>query len=281
MSILSNIHSVGGLFMLIGNIEQFKHLSQFTTLKDFNNHIEMWLAEYKSHFTKSELIALKRLIRFSAKVYGVSTASINTILKATEKDGVGISESTFHRMKRKAIKIGILTVHYTTRKNGSQSSNVWVFNRFTNDTPIDSVQEQKSQSNQAKNDDVNEIANDTPNKTGNHIKTINLNNKRYDGSEAEFTSSRVPKQFVNLVKCFYNKADTIEELWKVVKCATSKLNYTVAEVTSIATDCFRRLIRLVKKGRIKKSIYACFWGIVNNKLDEMYFEELYELNFAM
>jgi|GEM_PF-3460684 len=270
--------------MIIGNIEQFKHLSQFTSLKEFNNHIEMWMAEYKSHFTKSELIALKRLIRFSAKVYGVSTASINTILKATEKDaGISISEATFHRMKRKAIKIGMLSIYYTVRKNGSQSSNIWVFNRFvnTNDTPNNSIQEQKSQSNQAKNDNVNEITNGTPNKTSNHIKTNILYIKRYDGTEAEFVSSRVPKQFVKLVSCFYNKADVIEELWKVVKCATSKLNYTVAEVTSIAMDCFRQLIRLVRKGRIRKSIYACFWGIVNKKLDELYFEELYEMGFAL
>lgn len=265
----------------MGNIEQFKHLSQFTTLKDFNNHIEMWLAEYKNQFTKSELIALKRLIRFSAKVYGLSTASINTILKATEKNGIGVSESTFHRMKRKAVKIGLLSIHYTTRKNGSQSSNVWVFNRFTNDTPINDVKESETQANQGIDDNANEMAIDSPNKTNNLYKTINLNNKRYDGTEAEFTSNRVPKEFRNLVSCFYNSADTIEELWKVVKCATHTLNYTVAEVTSIAADCFRQLIRLVKKGRIKKSIYACFWGIVNNKLDELYFEELYELGFAM
>ena len=269
--------------IVMTNIENFKEYSQFTSLKDFNNNIEMWLAEHKSQFTKSELIALKRLIRFSAKVYGVSTASINTILKATQKDGIGISESTFHRMKRKAVKIGILSIHYTTRKNGSQSSNVWVFNRFcqTNDTPINDVKESETQVNQGIDANANEMAIDTPNKTNNHIKTINLNNKRYNGDEAEFTSNRVPKEFRNLVACFYNKADVIEELWKVVKCATHTLNYTVAEVTDIATDCFRQLIRLVKKGRIKKSIYACFWGIVNNKLDEMYFEELYELGFAM
>ncbi|MGG4040651.1 hypothetical protein [Bacillus smithii] len=269
--------------MLIGNIEQFKHLSQFTTLKDFNNHIEMWLAEYKSHFTKSELIALKRLIRFSAKVYGVSTASINTILKATEKDGVGISESTFHRMKRKAVKIGILSIYYTTRKNGSQSSNVWVFNRFvnTNDTPNDDVKEPEIQTNQGVDDNVNEMTIDSPNKTSNQYKTINLNNKRYTGNEAEFTSNRVPKEFVKLVSCFYDKADVIEELWKVVKCATHTLNYTLAEVTEMACDCFRQLIRQVKNGKIKKSIYACFWGIVNKKLDELYFEELYELGFAI
>jgi len=266
--------------MLIGNVEQFKHLSQFTSLKDFNNHIEMWLAEYKSQFTKSELIALKRLIRFSAKVYGVSTASINTILKATEKDGVGVSESTFHRMKRKAVKIGILSIHSTTRKNGSQSSNVWVFNRFTNDTPCTEQKDQETQVNQGTDANVSEAQMTAP-KTSILSKTNIHNNKRYTGDEAEFTSNRVPKQFRNLVACFYDKADTIEELWKVVKCATHTLDYTLAELTEMACECFRQLIRQVKKNRVRKSIYACFWGIIQNKLDELYFEELYELGFAM
>lgn len=267
--------------MLIGNIEQFKHLSQFRDIRDFNNNIEQWLAEYKSQFTKSELIALKRLIRFSAKVYGVSTASINTILNTTKKDGVGVSESTFHRMKRKAVKIGILSIHSTTRKNGSQSSNVWVFNRFTNDTPINDVKESETQENQGIDDNVNEMEIDSPNKTSNLSKTSIHNNKRYDGSEAEFTSNSVPKEFRNLVACFYDKADVIEELWRVIQCSTHTLNYTIAEVTEMACDCFRQLIRLVRKGKVMKSIYACFWGIVQKKLDQMYFEELYELGFAI
>ncbi|MBA2876883.1 hypothetical protein [Thermaerobacillus caldiproteolyticus] len=38
--------------MRSGNIEQFKHLSQFRDLKDFNNNIEQWMIDLKSKFTK-------------------------------------------------------------------------------------------------------------------------------------------------------------------------------------------------------------------------------------
>ena len=75
------------LFMT--NIKNFKEYSQFESLKDFNNNIEQWMFEYKKHFTESELIALKRLIRYSAKIPGVCTARINTIIEATNKKANG------------------------------------------------------------------------------------------------------------------------------------------------------------------------------------------------
>ena len=63
-----------------GRIEGFEQYSQFTSLKEFNTHVEMWLAVKKGDFPKGELVALKRLVRFSAKIPGVSNAKIGTIL---------------------------------------------------------------------------------------------------------------------------------------------------------------------------------------------------------
>ncbi|MGE8081199.1 hypothetical protein [Peribacillus loiseleuriae] len=54
-------------FLVIDNIETFKKYCQFKSVKDFNNNIEQWMIEYKQHFTTSERIALKRLIRYAAK----------------------------------------------------------------------------------------------------------------------------------------------------------------------------------------------------------------------
>jgi N-acetylglutamate synthase-like GNAT family acetyltransferase len=80
---------------------------------------------------------LKRLVRFSAKVPGVCNAKIGTLLKAINEDyqGNGISRSTFKRMTIKAKELGILTIHETERKNGSQSSNLYSFNRFPQSEP--------------------------------------------------------------------------------------------------------------------------------------------------
>ncbi|MGZ4160544.1 MAG: hypothetical protein ACXVNF_07085, partial [Neobacillus sp.] len=65
-----------------GKIEGFEQYSQFNNLKDFNNHFELWLVELKHEFSKGELVGLKRLARFAAKVPGVCNAKIGTVLKA-------------------------------------------------------------------------------------------------------------------------------------------------------------------------------------------------------
>ncbi|SFD03496.1 hypothetical protein SAMN05443252_1179 [Bacillus sp. OV322] len=116
--------------MLSGRIENFKDYSKFSSIKKFNNTIEMFLADHKKDFTKGELIAFKRLVRFSAKYYGVANAKIGTILKAINEkmNDFGISRSTFERMLRKARTLGILTVENTVRSKGGQGHNVYVFN---------------------------------------------------------------------------------------------------------------------------------------------------------
>ncbi|WP_248278560.1 hypothetical protein [Bacillus sp. DNRA2] len=115
----------------MGCIDGFAQYSQFETLAEFNKHMEMWLLELKKNFSKSEYVGLKRLVRFSAKVPGVCNAKIGTMVKAIhdEAKGHGISRATFKRMINKAKELGLLTVYETARKNGSQSSNLYVFNR--------------------------------------------------------------------------------------------------------------------------------------------------------
>jgi hypothetical protein len=116
--------------LVAGRIENFKEHSQFRSLKEFNNNIEIFLADYKKDFTKGELIAFKRLVRFSAKFAGVANAKIGTLLKSiNEKSGgFGVSRSTFERMLTKAKELGILTVKPTVKPKGGKGHNVYVFN---------------------------------------------------------------------------------------------------------------------------------------------------------
>jgi hypothetical protein len=116
--------------MLSGRIENFKEYSQFDSLKDFNTTIEMFLADHKKDFTKGELVAFKRLVRYSAKYFGVANAKIGTLLKTINEklNGFGISRSTFERMLRKAKNFGILTVKNTVKRKGGKGHNVFVFN---------------------------------------------------------------------------------------------------------------------------------------------------------
>lgn len=114
-------------------IDGFVGYSQFNHVEEFREHVTLWMVEYKSHFTRNEQIALQRLILFAEKVPGVCNAKIGTMLKSIyeERGELGmISRSSFKRMLQKAIKFGIITVYETVRKNGSQFSNLYVFNRY-------------------------------------------------------------------------------------------------------------------------------------------------------
>ena len=86
----------------------------------------------KREFTKKELVGFKQLVRISAVIPGVSSTKIATIVKAIQESDRdhGISRDTFKRMLGKAKRLGILTIYETVRSNGSQDSNLYIFNRL-------------------------------------------------------------------------------------------------------------------------------------------------------
>lgn len=234
-----------------GNIDQFKHLSQFRDIRDFNNNIEQWMVDVKEKFTKSELIGLKRLIRFSAKVTGVSNAKIATVTKAThELDQYAISRSTFKRMTLKAVSLGLLVIHQTERKNGSKSSNVYVFNRFC------------SQIEPSENEQLN-----CP-QTSNSQTNNNLNNKTRTEepvrNEPKIISNFVNKAFADYASYFFsNSAKQIEELYRIAYIHHRTLKLTTEQLHTASLEALKVLIAKIKRSRNKiQSINGFFNGIV-------------------
>lgn len=241
--------------MQAGNIANFVHLSQFRDLKDFNNNVEQWMVDIKEEFTKSELIALKRLIRFKAKIPGICNAKIQTIVAATHDGNIGISRSTFERMLCKAKALRFIEVHNTS-KRGYQAHNVYIFMPFPTKEVV-----------QSKNIDV-------PIKAINPSESINLlDNKRIDALDSTYVSTRLPKRFTSLVKCFFDDATIIEEYYRMYHISTYHLNeYDSDDLLIIGLDSFRQMIRALKHNRVRKNPYAYYYGVLQRKLDELYYE---------
>ncbi|MGG1678230.1 hypothetical protein ACIFOT_21190 [Neobacillus sp. NRS-1170] len=250
-----------------GNTEGFQQFSQFSSLQEFNHHFEMWLLEHKHDFTKGEIIGLKRLVRFAAKIPGVCNAKIGTILKSIHEQYQenGISRSTFKRMILKAKELGIITVFETERKNGSQSSNLYQFNRFPSSEPP--KEEKMNHQNETSNNLL---------KTEKEQKI----NKRNETSEQQldhnFVSNRVPQPFVQLVKCFFSEAKTIEEYWQMVQIAAFRFECQndTEDILDISKDSFRQLIRKMKLTNGIKNPIAYFYGILDNKFMKLYSEKI-------
>jgi len=244
-------------------MDQFKEYSRFGSLKEFNTHVEMWMSKVKGEFSKGELVALKRLVRYSAKHPGVSNAKIGTMLKAIHEEfnGNGISRSTFKRMILKATALGIFTVHETERKNGSQSSNLYVFNRFPNSEPPKA----KQMNHQYKAD----IPSKRPHKEIKERKETSL--------DETFTSNIVPKPFIDLVKYFFPNAKTIEEYWKMTMIATKRSRLTLDSSTTLemAIQSFKQLISKIKSSTKVKNQFAYYYGILNKKIGR-HVQELFD-----
>ena len=282
-----------------GVIEGFEGYSRFATLGEFNNHLEMWMVEHKKDFTKGELIGLKRLARFAAKVPGVANAKIGTVLKAIyeEYGEMGmLSRSTFKRMIIKASKIGIFTVYETERKNGSQSSNLYVFNRFPmkelaneeklthhNKTIIPSKTNIKKnnkrettpvQSEPLENDAIQITTTQT-------TVSIKIAAPGKTPEDHLFVSDRIPKPFTDLVKYFFPTAKAIEEFWRMTMISAYRNNYEkeAETILTVSLDSFKQLVRKLKSTATVKNPIAYYTGIMNKKFQELYFRELFEMGF--
>jgi hypothetical protein len=280
-----------------GGIENFEGYSQFASVRDFNNNFEMWMADKKDSFTKGELIGLKRLVRFAAKVPGVANAKIGTVLKAIyeEHGEMGmISRSTFKRMIIKASKIGIFTVYETERKNGSQSSNLYVFNRF----PMNELLNEEKLTHQyetiipsktkIKKNNKREIApagNEPAEELPITFQTPDMHETSASKKAPEdhlFVSDRVPAPFVELAKYFFPKAKALEEFWRMSMISAYRNNYENEKETllSVSLDSFKQLVRKLKSKVTIKNPIAYYTGILNKKFQELYFAELFGMGFA-
>jgi hypothetical protein len=266
-----------------GNIENFKHLSVFKSLKDFNNNIEMFLAEHKSDFTKSELVAFKRLVRFAAKVKGVCNAKIQTIVAAINKaeNGYGISRATFMRMLQKAKKLGILIVHNTTRQNGGKGHNVFVFQRFDTSKSeklrhrenVEKPTETSADEVQAQTETINlSETNMQENKNNiNHLNVSQPKRKPY--------LKGLPKRLQHFQDIFGKHAKSM--YWRVWLAAkTLNVNVLAEDLQQIAHEIFEQLKRALAEGRrftteqLHKYVYVSAREQIKERLESGEIEDL-------
>jgi hypothetical protein len=270
-----------------GNIENFKHLSVFTSLKDFNNNIEMFLAEHKADFTKSELVAFKRLVRFAARVKGVCNAKIQTILKAINDaaGGYGISRSTFERMIRKAKKLGILIVHNTERSGGGKGHNVFVFQRFTVDvskseklTHCENV-EKPTETSADESVSMTETVNTSETSNLENKENTNINHLNVSQPKRKPYLKGLPKRLQHFQAFFGKHAKSM--YWRVW-LAAKKLGVDVIadDLQQIAYQIFDQLKRALAEGRrftteeLHKYVYVSAREQIKERLESGEIEDL-------
>jgi hypothetical protein len=91
-------------------------------------------------------------------------------------------------------------------------------------------------------------------------------------------SDRIPQPFVQLVKCFFPEAKTIEEYWRMTQIAAYRNNSEneTERILEVAVHSFKQLIRQLKFNGVVKNPVAYFYGISDKKFTQRYYEELFE-----
>lgn len=271
------------------NIENFREYCQFTSLKDLNNNVEMFLADHKSELSKGEYIAFRRLTKFmGGKVYGICNAKIGTIVSATHEknDMGGISRSTFKRMKLKLKDMGLLSVFPLERQNGSKSSNLYVLNRYdaivslsTTHEPSEPVKVEPSiTSNLSKTNNIKDINKRKESEPVSNSFESDVKNTALDHT---YCSSKIPKKFVDLVKIFNNFPNNfkiIERFWSKVEMVAWKFCWENEHETKleVALDSYKQLIRKQKVSNVRDT-FGYFYGILNKKFNDAFYDYAYSL----
>ncbi|OLO42382.1 hypothetical protein BTR23_03955 [Alkalihalophilus pseudofirmus] len=261
--------------MKSGCIDHFAHLSEFNSVKQFNETIKKVREQHEHHFTKGEKIALLTLIQYSVKIPGICNARICKLVQAAQANNGEISRSTFERMLRKAKSLGILSIHHTTRQKGGYSHNVYVFHSFdgaqgqqltdrpTAKTPVKSSHPALEKAPKASLLKTKEHKDKDLRQSSKLDSEITL-----EQLDHTFVPSYVPTPFVKTVKPFFNRAKDICSLWDRTTMAYRSMKFAQPIETLLPTiiQAFKETIYKYKQNYIKTSFIQYFYGTVAGKL---------------
>lgn len=242
--------------------------STFGTVGELVANVDFFVK--RNHLKKSEFNVLKYIADVSKNYLGACWLKVRTIVNK-----LGISDSTVRRATRSLEKLGIIKKVRTTReKTGGDGSNVYIIQRLC-DSAGDIPQMTDRQC--PENPDLKAL--ESQDSEANILSSKNISKKdseytkRKEGQEYNvhfdhsFVSDHVEKDFIELIKGYFDDASIIENLWSrvklVEKCSNlgHKIDYDLIE------SAFKILVRKYKEGKIRGDIFGYFFGILKKKVE--------------
>lgn len=192
-----------------------------------------------------------------------------------------VSDRTIRNVAKSLRKAGlILTVYRSSTKHNGRGCPIHLFvdhpyfKYWTSLLDIDfqaDFQAEKSETSCESNDEQQKKIStyDLP------LKSIKHKNIRKDPRlDSTFTASYVPKEFVHVVKPFFDEAAIIEDFWKSVFLDTRKIANIIGSetITYTAIDAFKQSIRGYKRGKVRTNLIRYFTGTFKKRMDQVYSE---------
>ncbi|WP_026677229.1 helix-turn-helix domain-containing protein [Fictibacillus gelatini] len=235
--------------------EEYREHQSFESIAELNEAVRQHLYYNAQQLNKTAVTVLKTISRYSCVVIGVSWLKAATLAKLIDK-----SEKTVRRALKTLEEIGAIKRIPTIRERGGRGYDICVI-QACDQAKVSSrpVSESPSESKAEKDTDCKE--------TLIHKTKITL--------DSSFTSDRVPNAFTHLVSTFWDNAKTIEEYWRMAKICAHKA-FDDQTVLDVAINAFKQMIRTYKTGRVRNP-FAYFYGVMDRKLDDKYYEEIESL----
>ncbi|MED1299647.1 cytosolic protein [[Bacillus thuringiensis] serovar konkukian] len=262
---------------VIATKESFHNLSTFKEVEELNKTVRAYRdtirMSIKRTDVQSKLITLLEILkRHSCKYVGVSFLCKNSIAHKLE-----VSYKTVQRLMKKLVALGMIKQIEMKRKSDMlQTANAIIIQPIVEEVSdkASSKCPAKCPTNKTTSISLKQNIKDINKRNSNDNSNTTENNIQ----QADFVSHWVPNRFVSLVRSFYTDSKTIQELWKVVRQCNRVINYTTGDRAfnkdqelEISVRAIKEFVMKVKSGvKMKKGMFAYFNGIVNNLMDQYF-----------
>jgi DNA-binding Lrp family transcriptional regulator len=250
---------------IIAGEESYNNLTTFDSLEELNKTVRLYKEQFHTKLTKSTLLVLDQLHRYSCVYLGVSFRTKNNIAKS-----LNISRMTVIRACKVLEGMGIIKQLKTKRKSDMrQSSNaIQILPHVENVT-----QDHPQQS-------VNSTEKCYTKKTTS--RSLIQNNKELRKDEPSDSSVELPvsdwvdSSFAKYGSSFF-PIDQVEELWKIAYIHSKILKLDSRTLVEQANHAIKQLVRKLKgRGRVK-SVNGYFNGICKRRMKIVHIKQLWDL----
>lgn len=242
---------------LLNTEETYSTLQPFKSLAELNSNTRLVREKFGSQLSKSTLIVLDTLARYSCKYYGLSYRSKNKI--AAE---LNLSRRTVIRACNLLESLGVIKQYELKRHNGDQrqSSNAIVFIPLKKEvTPPCHT--------------VNTLLN-----------TKNINNTKDTENQVDLLkkglAAKMPKRIGTALSAFFT-ASEMYEAYRVMLRAKASIdrNIMFEHHENDYYDTFLSVMNANKRGKIHKSLFGTLYVAIKATSKRIYIEQQFNAAF--
>ncbi|WP_226670451.1 helix-turn-helix domain-containing protein [Metabacillus litoralis] len=237
----------------IASIDTYKTLSTFSSLEDLNQSIYSHITHHKNNLTKTMIIILKLLGRYSVKYLGVSYLTKNKIAEM-----VGKTRRTIIRVCAALEDLGIIKQHEMKRNSDQQqTSNAIVIQPFVEEADVETTY----------------VTQDQPKNVTPKNNFSSLNNlkdlKTYNSPVL------IPyEHFRDMCSCFTTEKKEINRLYGVYLYQIKDIKdyYSEKQLLDLGTVAIKLAYQATKRKKIN-NLFGYYKGVLDQLLTRLSVEE--------